>query len=549
VTPAVPQRRRQWRPWLAVGSLLLVEYLLISLRFDAYSLRSYGGAWGALGYVGAFAPAGVVIAASLWLFRRQAVSPVASGELGALPALAPVPEAPRPRWSLLAIHALLVAGFFALTGHIFGGGPAAGSAALWFILWSALGAFCAFTLTVAFVDLSEVRRWAWSGVHLLALAVGAIAWLAGNWTVEFWIPLSRATLGVVAALLRPFFADVVSDPAALSLALGGFKVTIAPQCSGFEGMGLITVLTVAFIAVRRRGLRFPRALLLLPVAIIAAWVGNALRIAGLMVVGATLDPELAYEAFHSKAGWVAFCAIALSIAAVAERHSFFRRAPSAELEVELETENPSAACLLPCLLLLGSALVTGMFAREIDWFYPLRVVGPLLALYLLRKNYADLLRNAAPARPVLALAVGAAVGIAWYLTDPLDPEVDRAVGHALASSPAGFGVWLGFRVVGAVLVVPICEELAFRGFLLRWLVNRDFTAVSFRTATPWAVLISSAAFALVHERWLAGALAGAAYALVQVRTGRLSDAIVAHAGSNALIAIWAIASGEWSHWV
>jgi exosortase E/protease (VPEID-CTERM system) len=549
-----------------VGSLLLAEYLLVSLRFDAYALRRYGGAWGALGYLGALAPAGVVIAASLWLFRRQSVSVArAPGtELDGLPAavqrsadtrlVATLPVEPpfRPQWSLLALHGLLVAGFFFVTGHMFGGGAAAGSAALWFLLWTALGAACAYTLVAAFVDLGEVRRRAWSGVHLLALAVGAVAWLAGNWTLEFWIPLSRATLGMVTALLRPFFADVASDPATLTLTLGSFQVTIAPQCSGFEGMGLITVLTIAFIAVRRHGLRFPRALLLLPVAIIAVWVGNALRIAGLMVVGATLDPELAYEAFHSKAGWVVFCAIALSIAAVAERHSYFRRTPrdaSTELESESESENPSAAFLLPCLLLLGSALVTGMFAREIDWLYPVRVIGPLLALYLLRGNYAELLQKAAPARPLVALAVGAAVGVAWYLTGPLNPEVDGAVDRALALTPGAFAVWLGFRVVGAVLVVPLCEELAFRGFLLRWLVNRDFTAVSFRTATPWAILISSAAFALVHDRWFAGALAGAAYALVQVRAGRLSDAIVAHSASNAVIAVWAIASGEWSHWL
>jgi CAAX prenyl protease-like protein len=100
-----------------------------------------------------------------------------------------------------------------------------------------------------------------------------------------------------------------------------------------------------------------------------------------------------------------------------------------------------------------------------------------------------------------------------------------------------------------VAVVPICEELAFRGFLLRWLVERDFTEVSFRRYTAWAVLVSSAAFALVHERWLAGALAGLGYAVVQVRGGRVSDAIAAHAASNAVIVVCGVASGQWSRWL
>jgi hypothetical protein len=130
-----------------------------------------------------------------------------------------------------------------------------------------------------------------------------------------------------------------------------------------------------------------------------------------MVVGAELDPELAYEAFHSKAGWVVFCAIALSIAVLAERHPYFR--PGGATRERPETENPAAAYLVPFVALLGTALVTGMFARALDWLYPLRVLGPLLALCLLRRYHAEHWRRAAPARPLLALGVGVAVGVAW----------------------------------------------------------------------------------------------------------------------------------------
>jgi membrane protease YdiL (CAAX protease family) len=55
-------------------------------------------------------------------------------------------------------------------------------------------------------------------------------------------------------------------------------------------------------------------------------------------------------------------------------------------------------------------------------------------------------------------------------------------------------------------------------------------------------------FGVLHDRWLAASCAGVAYAALSVRTGRLSEAIVAHAVTNACIAVWVLGSGDWSHW-
>jgi membrane protease YdiL (CAAX protease family) len=57
-------------------------------------------------------------------------------------------------------------------------------------------------------------------------------------------------------------------------------------------------------------------------------------------------------------------------------------------------------------------------------------------------------------------------------------------------------------VFGAVVVIPICEELAFRGWLLRWLIARDFTRVSMKAWTPLALVGSSLAFGALHHRWI-----------------------------------------------
>jgi membrane protease YdiL (CAAX protease family) len=50
------------------------------------------------------------------------------------------------------------------------------------------------------------------------------------------------------------------------------------------------------------------------------------------------------------------------------------------------------------------------------------------------------------------------------------------------------------------------------------------------------------------ERWLAGTIAGAIFALAQIRKGRIGEAIAAHAITNALVAAWVLAGGNWNLW-
>ena len=92
------------------------------------------------------------------------------------------------------------------------------------------------------------------------------------------------------------------------------------------------------------------------------------------------------------------------------------------------------------------------------------------------------------------------------------------------------------------------EELAFRGFLLRRVIASDFTKVPYDRWHWPAVLISSLAFAAVDQQWIGGFVAGLLYAYAQKRRGLLSDAITAHAVTNALIAIQVLFAGHWSLW-
>jgi CAAX prenyl protease-like protein len=145
-----------------------------------------------------------------------------------------------------------------------------------------------------------------------------------------------------------------------------------------------------------------------------------------------------------------------------------------------------------------------------------------------------------------SVAAGLAVGALWIATDP-GRGAPTDLGLWLSGLPLwAASLWLLLRGIGTVALVPVAEELAFRGFLARALVSMRFESVSFGDFRPLAFLLSSVAFGLMHERWLAGLLAGAVYALLMYRTNRLSDPIAAHAASNAVIFAWAVAAQQWS---
>jgi hypothetical protein len=92
------------------------------------------------------------------------------------------------------------------------------------------------------------------------------------------------------------------------------------------------------------------------------------------------------------------------------------------------------------------------------------------------------------------------------------------------------------------------EELFWRSFLLRYLVTSPFTSVRLGTFTPPSFGATVILFGLEHHLWLAGMLAGVAYAFILYTTHRLWPCIVAHAITNLLLGIHVLLTGEWQWW-
>jgi CAAX prenyl protease-like protein len=146
-------------------------------------------------------------------------------------------------------------------------------------------------------------------------------------------------------------------------------------------------------------------------------------------------------------------------------------------------------------------------------------------------------------------AAGLAVFVLWGLA-ALVLTKHSAMPAQLAALPAGERFsWIAVRALAAVTTVPIAEELAYRGYLMRRLVAADFEAVPFQQAGFVALLLSALAFGVMHgSMWPAGIIAGLIYGLIARGTGSLGEAIAAHATTNALLAAYVLGTHQWQLW-
>ena len=163
------------------------------------------------------------------------------------------------------------------------------------VLWMACGAGSLVSWGLAAKPLAfwagAVRR-AWKVLAAGAI-VGIVAVEIGGTTGQLWGTFHRFTFDVARAVLGWIDSDVICDPENFELGIKGFSVSIAPVCSGFEGIGLIWAFLGAYLLLFRRDLRFPQALLLIPIGTVIIWLFNVLRIVVLVLVGAWGRPEVA----------------------------------------------------------------------------------------------------------------------------------------------------------------------------------------------------------------------------------------------------------------
>jgi hypothetical protein len=183
------------------------------------------------------------------------------------------------------------------------------------------------------------------------------------------------------------------------------------------------------------------------------------------------------------------------------------------------------------------------------WIYPVQsvVCGALLLIFW---RIYPLER---PAGLVFGLTIGVLVFALWIApqvwlgfaprTDGFNPEV-------FAKGSPLYDATVGLRFLRLVLVVPLAEEIFWRGFLLRYLVDEDFESVPLGRFSWLSFIVVVIAFAFSHSRpdWPAAVATGILYNLVIYRTKSLTTCVLMHATTNLLLGLWIMHTRQWGFW-
>lgn len=522
--------------------LFLGEFFLLTFRYDALTLleRPQSDWFSWLAYSGYALKAAAVFGAAMLL----ALGPRLRTYYQSLR----ICESDHLVMHLLLMQLIIYGVFFGLTDTIFGQSGLVRNTSL-FVFTSWLASLC-FVVGLSFLTFAPSSFWRKFVVQerrsiVMAILVALCSLAIALSAQQLWEPLSELTFVTAATLLELVYHEVVQDSGEFLLGTPTFVVKIAAACSGYEGIGLVVVLTGFYLSSFRREFRFPQAFWLFPIGIVAIWGFNAVRIVVLIIIGTEFSPAVAVGGFHSQAGWIAFLFVTFGLLTISYRLDFFTQRIRPQ---KIRSENVSTVFLMPLAALLSMTLLTSALAANFDWFYPIRVVVTATVLVLLWHHFKLQRFLVRPLKlsfvPILA---GTLVFFVWLILVPEDPEGDAIFRAELSLvSTSVFYGWLILRVVGSVITVPLAEELAFRGFVMERLTKISGTK-GLRLEFSWLALVaSSVLFGVLHDAWLAGIAAGIIYGLVRYYRNNLTDCVVAHGVTNFLLFLFAYNTGAWS---
>lgn len=203
---------------------------------------------------------------------------------------------------------------------------------------------------------------------------------------------------------------------------------------------------------------------------------------------------------------------------------------------------------------LRTLIEHGLLRLEVTalyYLYPLKVVVTGYLLFRFRREYRELrLKELSISPTTLAVfCVGLLVFLLWIRMEwTLGTAAPPGFDPSLLPNRAIRIVMTIFRITGAVLVVPLMEELFWRSFLIRYIIDKDFEHVRIGTFTWGSFMITVALFGAEHNYFYAGVMAGVAYNLVLYRTRSLAQCVFAHAVTNMALALYVVFAGKWQFW-
>jgi len=195
------------------------------------------------------------------------------------------------------------------------------------------------------------------------------------------------------------------------------------------------------------------------------------------------------------------------------------------------------------------------FGWPLQFVYPVQFLIVTALLLRVSRPFVSL----RPSRPWASIAIGILVFVVWVAPDMLfgyrhywlfDNFLTGSAVSSLAPDLQRNWPFLVLRTLTSMALVPILEELFWRGWLMRWLIDTDFQKVPPGTYAPQAFWLVAVLFASEHgPYWEVGLVAGIVYNWWMVRSRSLADCIVAHAVTNGLLAVYVVSGGHWQYWL
>lgn len=201
------------------------------------------------------------------------------------------------------------------------------------------------------------------------------------------------------------------------------------------------------------------------------------------------------------------------------------------------------------------------------WVYAAKIALTLAAIAVVWPGY----RKFPPRLSPLAIIVGAVGGVLWvglclpdcehrYVLPFLDQfGLGWLIGagsrsafnpfHELAGHPVWAWTFLAVRFLGLVAVVPLIEEFFLRGFVMRFVVDRDWWDVPFGKANRLAIVLGTAVPMLMHPgELLAAALWFSLITWLMLRTRNIWDCVAAHAVTNLILGVYVVCRNTPDAW-
>ena len=149
-----------------------------------------------------------------------------------------------------------------------------------------------------------------------------------------------------------------------------------------------------------------------------------------------------------------------------------------------------------------------------------------------------------------AVLSGVVVFFTWILPEGLYPQIGHSEFNPYELGIDSYMVYfvITFRMIGATVIVPLMEEIFWRSFALRFVIQPAFKSIPLGQFSWFSFIFVSVIFGFEHHRWLVGIIAGMVYAGLLYRRKNLFDPILSHSVTNLLLGIYILHTREWSFW-